>query len=673
MMAKPMPFTRRSVSWGHVAILTEEDLLDSGKDSSLTKSDEDPQLVSKPILMKKTTSAIEKGLAKPDLLSRRQVSGASSKRMEHMERRRSSIIYSKMWQAHATGISIAPSSKNIFRRTSEARNRSTGSRSSFVSTATMNLLTEGGPPHPDEIFRPPRDIKSRGRSTSRGRASSRGKFRFASDGTNSSIGRPGRPPRRMSRNEFFESSGNLVIVDGDASYPEIERALPVRSESDVSFAQHKRVPHRGSITEMSFPPPIQIANHIRSGSFSSVMSESRPTIFLGTSKPFQNNSTSSNLRPVMLRSASKTFEGVEVTELDLNISTATPPVIDTFESGRRHKFLSEASMISTANSFEDSVGLNRGFIGEDIKRTLSHDDILDMSGARIIVDPDSVNHVGDDDGSWDLGSDINSAAGQPDAWDVLRDEYAIGYGAGGTLPFVILGTSSDDVDSLPHVLSPPLMESLQSFLPFGVSEDNFWMKFSLVRDGTSLRTLLQHVRGARHTIIALETVDGEVFGSFTSMPWRKNWNYFGTGESFLWRMRQSRNTPRNSLLEQAQLESELDVYPWTGSNSMVQFCTHEKLAVGGGVPSEEILAEEELNGKKAMYGFGLAIDNELLHGTSSSCDTFSSPPLSKTHSDGSPFEIVNLEVWTFTPCNSLEEAEKLELGMLFLETHAKPI
>jgi len=262
--------------------------------------------------------------------------------------------------------------------------------------------------------------------------------------------------------------------------------------------------------------------------------------------------------------------------------------------------------------------------------------------------------------SWEM--DSHASDEHFDAWKVLTDEYAVGYGANNSLPFLILGTSADDVDAHPHVLSPPLMESLQNFFPYSISEDNFWMKYSLLRDGASLHSLLQHSRGAKYTIIAIETVDGEVFGSFTADPWRKDWNYFGTGESFLWRMRQPRGTHCHSIIEQAQLESELDVYPWTGENNCVQLCTHEKLAVGGGTPINE-KTEEGL-----VWGFGLALDRDLLHGTSSHCATFGSPPLSHIH-DVSPFEIVNIEVWTTTPCFRLEDAEKLELGKLFLQTN----
>jgi len=39
--------------------------------------------------------------------------------------------------------------------------------------------------------------------------------------------------------------------------------------------------------------------------------------------------------------------------------------------------------------------------------------------------------------------------------------------------------------------------------------------------------------------------------------------------------------------------------------------------------------------------------------------------------NGKTFEIMNLELWTLTPCDRLEDAEKLEIGKLFLEKHTK--
>ena len=268
----------------------------------------------------------------------------------------------------------------------------------------------------------------------------------------------------------------------------------------------------------------------------------------------------------------------------------------------------------------------------------------------------------DDESSWDMHSQ-DSGINRYDSWNVIKDEYVNGYGGGDTLGFKILGTSGDDESAQPHVLSPPLMESLQAFLPYSKSGENFFLKYSMVRDGASLHTFLKRARGCQYSILALETIDGEVFGCFTAAAWRKNWNYFGTGESFLWRMRQDRRTKTTGILEQAQLESEIDVFPFTGENRLVQLCTHDRIAIGGGTPAEKKTPERP----EHEWGFGLAIESHFLQGTSSPCVTFGSPSLSKSHANGTPFEIVNVELWTLTPCLDVEEAEKLELGKLFLE------
>lgn len=264
----------------------------------------------------------------------------------------------------------------------------------------------------------------------------------------------------------------------------------------------------------------------------------------------------------------------------------------------------------------------------------------------------------DDDDEFD-----DDDEGGYDAWKVIDDDYMNGYGGGGTLPFFILGTSADDINAHPHVLSPPLMESLLSFIPLSICDDNIWMKYSLVRDGASLCTLLQKARGSKHTILAIETVDGEVFGSFTASQWSKSWNYYGSHESFLWKMKQSRRVKSHSIIDQAQKESEIEVYPCTGDNDYIQLCNHDRIVIGGGYDDSASESNQH------NYGYGLAIDNECIRGTSSPCISFGSPSLSTIHSDGSVFEIMNLELWTLTPAMNLKDAEKLELSKLFLEKH----
>lgn len=255
-----------------------------------------------------------------------------------------------------------------------------------------------------------------------------------------------------------------------------------------------------------------------------------------------------------------------------------------------------------------------------------------------------------------------SSSGPIDSWNILPGNVSSGFGYG-DVSFLILGTSAGDEAAKPHVLSPPLMESLRQFLPFALSENNFWLKFSMARDGQSIYTLLQNIRGSKNTIVAVETVNGDVFGFFTGTSWRRSLSFFGNGESFLWRMRGNREKLCQSAVDQARLESDLEVFPWTGENNMVQACTNDRLAIGGGVVKHDA-SEPKLKDNERDTGFGLALEADLLRGTSFPCATFGNPGLSRM---GTCFDVLNVEVWTLTPFMTIEEAHRMEMTLLFLE------
>lgn len=511
-----------------------------------------------------------------------------------------------------------------------------------------------------------------------------------------------------------ESSGTSIL-----SFLHVKRAAPIRSDSIGSITStvftrqplRLGVPLRSSSTfsmstamspklarahpvfspMSSFislaPPALSIAHSVRSNSpFDSSESIDANQIFssgVAWERPVLNKSSSGSGRElgVYIRQTSMNFEyegmGMEVEDVpQLHLARKYRSMIS-IDPSIRESSRSCRKDSSTSFSRPPLKSLDDSFIiknidferhSSEILRSLSN---LDLYSPHHRNDTSKVAVVDflNNDGSWDLES--NNSFGQTNAWDVLEDEYAE-FGD----PFRILGTSANDIDCHPHVLSPPLMETLQNFFPFAVSEQNFWLKYSLVRDGASLSSLLQHIRGSKHTLIAIETVEGEVFGSFTSAPWRKGCNYYGNGESFLWRMRRSRSEKdkRYSVLDQAKLESEVDVFYWTGSNDYVQYCTNDILAIGGGsIKQDDRDDSPPLTPTGKAAGFGLAINSDLLRGTSSSCATFLSPPLSKSHDNGGTFEILNIEVWTLTPFNTVAEAENQEMRTLFLESYNREL
>lgn len=262
-----------------------------------------------------------------------------------------------------------------------------------------------------------------------------------------------------------------------------------------------------------------------------------------------------------------------------------------------------------------------------------------------------------------------------DAWEVLRDEYGkdFGYNYIPSLEddlddiddhrFLILGTSANDKAAHPHVLSPPMMDSLMTYFPEVIKNQNFWLKYSLVRDGASLETLIKYARASPKTLMAIETSCGNVFGSFTSDTWRYERRFYANSrESFLWRMRHSRNTKSHCLFEQAHKESEIEVFPYTGKNDMLQYCNRQsqRLAIGGGYLESNERKEGNLAEQADRFGFGLTIDG-LSHGCSSPCATYGNPCLVDGSQKSMCFKIVNLEIWTLTPCMTVDSAKKLEM------------
>lgn len=250
--------------------------------------------------------------------------------------------------------------------------------------------------------------------------------------------------------------------------------------------------------------------------------------------------------------------------------------------------------------------------------------------------------------------------------------------------FTILGTSHDDHDCHPHVLSPVQMDRFQPFLPDIKKGESFWLKYSLVRDGCTTISFLKQVRASPYTLLAIETVDGEVFGGFFGNAWTIQPSYFGMGNSFLWRMKHIRNVPEGdsgsfhegSLVEQIEKESDLEIFPAElyYCNQYYQMCTQDKIAAGGGATSIPQDFGPERGGTYAPheigYGLHLGTEGSLLEGTSAASMTFRNPPLSRIHKDGSKFEILNMEVWGFTPCQTEDEARILEFKNMFFKKHS---
>uniref|UniRef100_A0A3Q3BEW5 Nuclear receptor coactivator 7-like n=1 Tax=Kryptolebias marmoratus TaxID=37003 RepID=A0A3Q3BEW5_KRYMA len=127
--------------------------------------------------------------------------------------------------------------------------------------------------------------------------------------------------------------------------------------------------------------------------------------------------------------------------------------------------------------------------------------------------------------------------------------------------------------------------------------------------GSSLKTLYRNMAGLDSPVLlVIKDMHKQVFGAFSSDPFRVSKYCYGTGETFLF-----------------SFNPDFQSYTWSGENSYFMSGNWESLHIGGG-----------------GGGFALWLDADLYHGASFSCPTFHNAPLS-THED---FIVQDVEVWT---------------------------
>ncbi|KAG5277576.1 hypothetical protein AALO_G00119210 [Alosa alosa] len=175
---------------------------------------------------------------------------------------------------------------------------------------------------------------------------------------------------------------------------------------------------------------------------------------------------------------------------------------------------------------------------------------------------------------------------------------------------------AEPIDLLPCLSDPSTLlddthiQKLAARLPARVQGYPWRLVYSTGVHGTSLKTLYRSLaRLDCPVLLVIKDMDNQVFGAFSTHPFRVSEHCYGTGETFLY-----------------SFSPEIKVYHWTGENSYFVKGNIDSLQLGGGGGH-----------------LGLWLDADLYHGTTSSCSTFHNQPLS-TQQD---FTVHSLEVWAF--------------------------
>jgi LysM repeat protein len=168
-----------------------------------------------------------------------------------------------------------------------------------------------------------------------------------------------------------------------------------------------------------------------------------------------------------------------------------------------------------------------------------------------------------------------------------------------------------EVEGVSAILDRAQISNIRKFVPLRFRKLNWKLVYQLSKDGCSLTSLYDQTSHSEPLVLVVLTAHGDRFGAYLPIGLRDAQHYYGTGETFVFRV-----TP------------SFEVFTWnSGGNKFFTASSPTELTVGGG------------------EGCALFIGKDMLDGCSGRCATFGSPPLATTET----FRIVNVEAWQLGP------------------------
>ncbi|KAI1892387.1 hypothetical protein AGOR_G00132840 [Albula goreensis] len=198
----------------------------------------------------------------------------------------------------------------------------------------------------------------------------------------------------------------------------------------------------------------------------------------------------------------------------------------------------------------------------------------------------------------------------PKGWEIITVKEAKRRQSVGSLE------DREPLELLPELSDPSLLlqdnhiERLANSLPARTQGYPWQLVYSTAVHGMSLKTLYRNLSDVDSPVLlVIKDMNHQVFGAFSTHPFRVSEHCYGTGETFLF-----------------SFSPEFKAFRWSGENSYFVKGNTDSLQLGGGGGN-----------------VGLWLDADLYHGSSSSCSTFHNQPLSAERD----FTVQGLEVWAF--------------------------
>ncbi|TRY67664.1 hypothetical protein TCAL_08482 [Tigriopus californicus] len=198
-----------------------------------------------------------------------------------------------------------------------------------------------------------------------------------------------------------------------------------------------------------------------------------------------------------------------------------------------------------------------------------------------------------------------------------------------------------EIDGELSIFTEEEVEALCHHLPPRLSGASWILRFSTEKDGFSLNSIYRKLEDFRSpTLLVIHDTRNFRFGALVSDSFRILESFYGTGESFLFRLPIGETadsdaedlSPTSGAHADEDLEDSesklpnIQVWRWSTKNEYFITCSPQSLSIGAG------------DGQ-----FGLTIDSDLHHGRTDHCATYDNEPLDP-HKD---FNVKSVEVWNF--------------------------
>ncbi|QDZ18195.1 TLDc domain-containing protein [Chloropicon primus] len=159
---------------------------------------------------------------------------------------------------------------------------------------------------------------------------------------------------------------------------------------------------------------------------------------------------------------------------------------------------------------------------------------------------------------------------------------------------------------------------LMDSVPPRFKQQTWRLLYSTSKHGFSLQTFYRRVSNAFPTVLLVKDVRGSIFGAFATDPYMVQHKYYGTGETFVFK-----------------LHPDAEAYRWKYDK--------EKGSASQNQNDFFLLSTEDCIGFGGGGRFALWIDQELLHGSSSCSPTFEGL---ERLSEEENFTVQTIEVWS---------------------------